>query len=124
MPELHKLSPALGVLQDRGHRVALVTDGRMSGASGKVPTALHVSPEALAAGALARLRDGDVLTLDAERGVLEVELPAGRFARRRPAPPPNGTAHGTGRELFATLRGAVSSPEEGATSFPVGARAS
>jgi phosphogluconate dehydratase len=123
MPELHKLSPALGVLQDRGHKVALVTDGRMSGASGKVPTALHVSPEALASGALARLRDGDVLTLDAERGVLEVELPAGRLARRRPVPPPNGAANGTGRELFATLRGAVSSPEEGATSFLGDARA-
>jgi phosphogluconate dehydratase len=121
MPELHKLSPALGVLQDRGHKIALVTDGRMSGASGKVPTALHVSPEALASGALARIRDGDVVTLDAERGLLEVELPADRLARRESAEPPDNGSHGTGRELFATLRGAVSSPEEGATSFPIGA---
>jgi phosphogluconate dehydratase len=123
MPELHKLSPALGVLQDRGHAVALVTDGRMSGASGKVPTALHVSPEAVDSGPLARLRDGDVLTLDAERGVLEVELPASRLARRRPARSPERGVHGTGRELFAALRGAVSSPETGATSFPAGAYA-
>jgi phosphogluconate dehydratase len=119
MPELHKLSPALGVLQDRGHTVALVTDGRMSGASGKVPTALHVSPEAIASGALSQLRDGDVLTLDAERGLLEVELPADRLARRKPAAPPERAVQGTGRELFTTLRGAVSSPEEGASSFPV-----
>jgi phosphogluconate dehydratase len=93
----------------------------MSGASGKVPTALHVSPEALASGALARIRDGDVVTLDAERGLLEVELPADRLARRESAEPPDNGSHGTGRELFATLRGAVSSPEEGATSFPIGA---
>jgi phosphogluconate dehydratase len=119
MPELHKLSPALGVLQDRGHKVALVTDGRMSGASGKVPTALHVSPEAIASGALSQLRDGDVLTLDAERGLLEVELSADRLARRKPAPAPERAVQGTGRELFTTLRGAVSSPEEGASSFPV-----
>jgi phosphogluconate dehydratase len=123
MPELHKLSPALGVLQDRGHAVALVTDGRMSGASGKVPTALHVSPEASASGALARLRDGDMLTLDAERGVLEVELPADQLARRQLSVPPDRGVLGTGRELFATLRGSVSSPEEGATSFAMSARA-
>jgi phosphogluconate dehydratase len=123
MPELHKLSPALGVLQDRGHAVALVTDGRMSGASGKVPTALHVSPEAVDSGALARLRNGDLLTLDAERGVLDVELPASRLARRRPVAAPERGVHGTGRELFTTLRHAVSSPEEGASSFAVGAYA-
>jgi phosphogluconate dehydratase len=123
MPELHKLSPALGVLQDRGHAVALVTDGRMSGASGKVPTALHVSPEAVDSGPLARLRNGDVLTLDAELGVLEVHLTASRLARRRPARSPEGGVHGTGRELFTTLRGAVSSPEQGASSFPLGAHA-
>jgi phosphogluconate dehydratase len=120
MPELHKLSPALGVLQDRGHAVALVTDGRMSGASGKVPTALHVSPEAIASGALARLRDGDVVTLDADRGVLAVEGSNGELAGRRAAAPPDRFVHGTGRELFGTLRGAVSSPEEGASSFTNG----
>jgi phosphogluconate dehydratase len=117
MPELHKLSPALGVLQDRGHEVALVTDGRMSGASGKVPTALHVSPEAIDSSALALLRDGDLVTLDADRGVLEVERTEDQLARRRAAAPPNRGVHGMGRELFGTLRGAVSSPEEGATSF-------
>jgi phosphogluconate dehydratase len=120
MPELHNLSPALGVLQDRGHEVALVTDGRMSGASGKVPTALHVSPEAIVSTALARLRDGDLVTLDADRGVLEVERTENELADRRPAAPPNGGSHGMGRELFGTLRGAVSSPEEGATSFAAG----
>jgi phosphogluconate dehydratase len=120
MPELHNLSPALGVLQDRGHEVALVTDGRMSGASGKVPTALHVSPEAIASSALARLHDGDLVTLDADRGVLEVERTENELAGRRPAAAPNGNVHGMGRELFGTLRGAVSSPEEGATSFAAG----
>ena len=101
MPELHKLTPTLGVLQDRGHRVALITDGRMSGASGKVPAAIHVSPEALPDGPLARVRDGDVIRLDAHTGTLEavgVDL-----AARPPAnspPPPTGT----GRELFAMMR--------------------
>jgi phosphogluconate dehydratase len=117
MPELHKLSPALGVLQDRGHAVALVTDGRMSGASGKFPTALHVSPEALASGGLARLRDGDVVTLDPDRGVLEVEHADDWLARPGSARPPDNGIHGMGRELFGTMRDSVSSPEEGATSF-------
>ncbi|MDX6451775.1 MAG: phosphogluconate dehydratase [Gaiellaceae bacterium] len=117
MPELHKLSPALGVLQDRGHEVALVTDGRMSGASGKVPTALHVSPETIASSALARLRDGDLVTLDADLGLLEVERTEDELALRPPATPPDRDVHGMGRELFGTLRGAVSSPENGASSF-------
>src|SRR5205085_12262967 len=88
MPELHKLTPALGVLQDRGYRVALVTDGRMSGASGKVPAAIHVSPEALPDGPLARLRDGDLIRLDARNGTLEaldVDL-AARPCANSPAP--------------------------------------
>src|SRR5207302_5918441 len=76
MPELHKLTPALGSLQDQGFRVALVTDGRMSGASGKVPAALHVTPESLAGGPLSRLRSGDVIRLDADRGVLEARVSA------------------------------------------------
>jgi phosphogluconate dehydratase len=114
MPELHKLVPTLGVLQDRGHRVALITDGRMSGASGKVPAAIHVSPEALPDGPLARVRDGDIIRLDATSGTLEaigVDL-----GSRSPAnsPPP---AAGTGRELFAMLRGHVSDAEAGASAM-------
>jgi len=101
MPELHKLVPTLGVLQDRGHKVALVTDGRMSGASGKVPAAIHVSPEALPEGPLARVRDGDVIRVDAVTGLLEavgVDL-ASRPPANSPPPPV-----GTGRELFALMR--------------------
>src|SRR6185436_5817635 len=101
MPELHKLTPALGVLLDRGQHVALVTDGRMSGASGKVPAAIHCTPEAAAGGPLALLRDGDELLLDCERGTLEaigVEL-----STRTPAPAPAHPRVGTGRELFAAF---------------------
>ena len=88
MPELHKLTPTLGVLQDRGHRVALLTDGRMSGASGKVPAAIHVTPEAADGGAIARLRDGDIIRLDAPRGRLNVVVGCRRVrhaAKRRRA---------------------------------------
>ncbi|MFI0371190.1 phosphogluconate dehydratase [Actinomadura sp. 1N219] len=118
MPELHRLTPPLSVLQDRGHRVALVTDGRMSGASGAVPAAIHVSPEAAAGGPLARVRDGDVVRLDADGGVLEVLVPDEEFAAREPAaaPPPDGT-WGTGRELFRTFRAAVGPAEQGAGVF-------
>ena len=114
MPELHKLTPALGVVQDRGHRVALVTDGRMSGASGKVPGAIHVSPEALGGGPLSRLRDGDVVRLSAEEGVLEavgVDL-AGRAPANSPPPPV-----GTGRELFAMMRAHADEAERGASAM-------
>jgi phosphogluconate dehydratase len=114
MPELHKLTPTLGVLQDRGHRVSLVTDGRMSGASGKVPAAIHVSPEALPDGPLARLRDGDIVRLDARTGQLEalrVDL-----ATRAPANPPPPPA-GTGRELFALMRAHVNEAELGASAM-------
>ncbi|WP_300973839.1 phosphogluconate dehydratase [Sphingomonas sp. LHG3406-1] len=114
MPELHKLTPALGVLQDRGHRVALVTDGRMSGASGKVPAAIHVSPEALGNGPLSRLRDGDLVRLSAEDGMLEavgVDLDAREPAE---APPP---PVGTGRELFALMRGTADDAERGASAM-------
>jgi phosphogluconate dehydratase len=120
MPELHKLTPALGVLQARGRRVALVTDGRMSGASGKVPAAIHLTPEAAAGGPLARVRDGDIIRLDAERGTLDVQVDAAGFAGRAPAPfDPARNRHGTGRELFAAARAHVCSAEEGATSFDV-----
>jgi phosphogluconate dehydratase len=110
MPELHKLTPPLGVLQDKGYRVALVTDGRMSGASGKVPAAIHVSPEAFGGGPLAKLREGDVIRLCAGRGsldVLNLDL-ATRDAANPPAPPV-----GTGRELFAMMRRDAPSAEQG-----------
>jgi phosphogluconate dehydratase len=117
MPELHKLTPALGVLQDRGFRVALVTDGRMSGASGKVPAAIHVTPEAAAGGALAKLRDGDLITLDCRTGALHVdaELDERRSTGRAPA---RSEWVGSGRELFAGLRAAVGPADEGASVFP------
>ena len=114
MPELHKLTPALGVLQDRGNRVALVTDGRMSGASGKVPAAIHVSPEALPDGPLARLRDGDMVCLcghDGHLDALNVDL-----AARDPVEPPPPPV-GTGRELFAMMRHHVDHAEAGASAI-------
>ena len=116
MPELHKLTPALGVLQDRGHRVALLTDGRMSGASGKVPAAIHVSPEAHGGGPLARLRDGDVVRIDADAGVVEALVDPAEWEAREPAPPPPPPV-GTGRELFALMRGAVDPAEKGASAM-------
>ncbi|TDD69164.1 phosphogluconate dehydratase [Actinomadura darangshiensis] len=117
MPELHRLTPPLGLLQDRGHRVALVTDGRMSGASGAVPAAIHVSPEAAAGGPLARVRDGDVVRLDADAGVLEVLVPDEEFAAREPAAGPPDQTYGTGRELFQAFRHAVGPAERGAGVF-------
>jgi phosphogluconate dehydratase len=114
MPELHKLIPALGVVQDRGHAVALVTDGRMSGASGKVPAAIHVSPEALPDGPLARLRDGDMVRLCGHDGHLQA-LDAHLGSRdSAPAPPPPA---GTGRELFALMRLHVDDAEAGASAI-------
>jgi phosphogluconate dehydratase len=118
MPELHQLTPTLANLQDKGYRVALVTDGRMSGASGKVPAAIHVTPEAAAGGALARLRDGDVIRVDAEAGMLEVKIPPTEFAQRTPVAFEAGdAAWGLGRDLFGGFRAAVSGAEEGAMSF-------
>ncbi|MDT1061748.1 phosphogluconate dehydratase [Paracoccus sp. CPCC 101403] len=113
MPELHSLTPTLAVLQDRGLRVALVTDGRMSGASGKVPAAIHVSPEAANGGPLARLRDGDLLRLDATRGVLEC-LSEDFDARENASFDPARSAEGMGRELFAAFRAHVGPATEGA----------
>jgi phosphogluconate dehydratase len=118
MPELHKLTPTLGVLQDRGFRVALVTDGRMSGASGKVPAAIHVSPEAVCGGDIARVRDGDIIRLDADAGVLEVQVPAEAWSRREHTGV-DLAAHGfdMGRELFASHRAHALSAEHGAASW-------
>ena len=118
MPELHKLTPALGVLQDEGFHVALVTDGRMSGASGKVPAAIHVSPECLCGGELARVRSGDIIRLDAEAGILEAQVDAEEWARR-PRATADQTANqfGMGRELFQTARAVALTAEEGAGTF-------
>jgi len=121
MPELHKLTPELGVLQSRGQRVALVTDGRMSGASGKVPAAIHLHPEWVRGGAIGRIREGDWITLDAEAGQLDVEVPAAEWAAREPAAPGTSTQHGIGRELFAGFRSMASNAETGAVSFAPGA---
>jgi phosphogluconate dehydratase len=118
MPELHKLTPVLGVLQDRGFKVALVTDGRMSGASGKVPAAIHLSPEAAADGPLAKLRTGDRIRLDAFEGRLEALVDPLEWAGREPANPDlSRHASGLGRELFATFRAQAGSAEAGATAI-------
>ena len=121
MPELHKLTPPLAVLQGKGFKVALVTDGRMSGASGKVPAAIHVSPEALAGGPLAKVRDGDVIRLDAVAGTLQALVDPVPWAARDAATLSEASAedngHGLGRELFAGLRRNVISAEEGACSW-------
>ena len=118
MPELHRLTTVLGVLQDRGRKVALVTDGRMSGASGKVPAAIHVTPEALDGGPIARIEDGDVIRLDAEAGTLEVLVDAATLAAR-PAAAPDLAANGfgMGRELFAGFRALASRADMGASAF-------
>lgn len=118
MPELHGLTPVLGVLQDRGHKVALVTDGRMSGASGKIPAAIHICPEAAHGGPIARVRDGDVIRLDAEAGRLELKVDPAEFAAREPAPfRPNRAPMGLGREMFDLFRLNASSASAGASPF-------
>jgi phosphogluconate dehydratase len=114
MPELHNLSPTLGVLLDRGQKVALVTDGRMSGASGKTPAAIHVTPEAIEGGPLAYLRDGDIIRIDAEAGVLDVRLDPAELRRRTPAVR-HPVEHGFGRELFGHMRRTVGPAEAGAS---------
>ncbi|WP_312246075.1 phosphogluconate dehydratase [Stutzerimonas nitrititolerans] len=117
MPELHKLTPFLGVLQDRGHKVALVTDGRMSGASGKVPAAIHVSPEALDGGPLCKVRDGDIIRVDGEAGTLGVLVDQAELDRRERVSAPDDLGIGCGRELFGFLRSAFSPAERGASVF-------
>ena len=118
MPELHGLTPSLGVLQKRGHAVALVTDGRMSGASGSIPAALHVTPESVHGGPLARVRDGDVVRVDADAGTLDVLLDPAELAARPAEAADPAAAFGTGRELFGALRAAVGRADEGAHAFP------
>jgi phosphogluconate dehydratase len=121
MPELHKLTPPLAVLQGRGYRVALVTDGRMSGASGKVPAAIHVSPEAAAGGPLAKLRDGDLVRLDADAGTLQALVPREEWTARENATMPQelalANAGGVGRELFSAFRRNALLAEEGACTW-------
>jgi phosphogluconate dehydratase len=118
MPELHKLTPTLSVLQGRGHRVALVTDGRMSGASGKVPAAIHVSPEAVDAGPLGKVRDGDLIRLDADAGTLDALVDAETWAAREHVHADLSANHvGLGRELFALMRNAVGTADAGAGVF-------
>jgi phosphogluconate dehydratase len=121
MPELHKLTPPLAVLQGKGYRVALVTDGRMSGASGKVPAAIHVSPEAAAGGPLARLRDGDIVRLDATAGTLQALVDEAQWNAREVLTMPETLVQenglGMGRELFAGMRRNALSAEEGACTW-------
>ena len=118
MPELHKLTPPLGVLQDRGFKVALVTDGRMSGASGKIPAAIHLTPEALDKGPIGLVRDGDNVEVDADNGVLQLHVDDAELKAREHAEFDLSPSHeGMGRELFAPLRQTVGSAEEGATVF-------
>jgi phosphogluconate dehydratase len=115
MPELHKLTPTLALLQDRGHRIALLTDGRMSGASGRVPAAIHVTPEAVAGGNIAKLRNGDMIRLDAANGRLDVLLEASELDARLPhVADLSAQHHGMGRELFSLFRQAATSADLGA----------
>ena len=121
MPELHKLTPPLAVLQKKGFRVALVTDGRMSGASGAVPAAIHITPEALVGGPLARVHDGDVVRVDADQGTLDVLVSADALAQRTPAVRTgSAAAQGWGRELFSLFRANASGAEQGACSWSSG----
>lgn len=120
MPELHKLTTPLSMLQERGRKVALLTDGRMSGASGIVPAAIHLTPEALAGGAISKLRDGDVITIDCEAGELSVAADQAEFDQRLSASMPAGNDYGCGRELFTGFRAIATSPEEGAVSCGTG----
>jgi phosphogluconate dehydratase len=118
MPELHRLTTVLGVLQDRGHKVALVTDGRMSGASGKVPAAIHVTPEALDGGAIGKIRDGDIVLVDGEAGALQVEVDAAELAARAvELPDLSANGFGLGRELFENFRQVAGRADQGAAVF-------
>ena len=118
MPELHKLITPLAVAMGHGHKVAMVTDGRLSGASGKVPAAIHVTPEALCGGALAKVRDGDPIRIDVPAGRLDLLLDEEALKAREYADPGVREArYGSGRQIFAALRGNLQSAEEGASSL-------
>ena len=118
MPELHGLTPVLGILQDRGYKIALVTDGRMSGASGKIPSAIHMSPEAARGGPLARVRDGDIITFDSEKGTLDIQVDDATFQARELAQfRPNESAMGLGREMFSYFRQMAGTADTGASQF-------
>ncbi|MCO6389758.1 phosphogluconate dehydratase [Aliihoeflea aestuarii] len=118
MPELHRLTTVLGVLQDRGHKIALVTDGRMSGASGKVPAAIHVTPEALDGGAIAKLRNGDIVLVDGDAGALDVRLDKATLdARDKVLPDLSANRFGLGRELFENFRQTAGRADQGAAVF-------
>jgi phosphogluconate dehydratase len=118
MPELHKLMPPLGVIQDRGYKVALVTDGRLSGASGKVPAAIHVTPEAAHGGAIGKIRDGDMIRVDAVNGRLEALVDADEWAGREVIEADLSRSHvGVGRDLFGAFRTAVARADQGASIF-------
>ncbi|MCA0394592.1 MAG: phosphogluconate dehydratase [Proteobacteria bacterium] len=120
MPELHSLAPLLGMLQNQGRRVALVTDGRLSGASGKIPAAIHLTPEAARGGPIGKLREGDVIRLDGESGTLEALVDAGEWAAREHAPNTSHCAWDIGRNLFAFNRAMVSPADQGALSISCG----
>jgi phosphogluconate dehydratase len=121
MPELHKLTPPLAVLQNKGFKVAIVTDGRMSGASGKIPAAIHLSPEASAGGPLAKVRNGDIVRLNAAVGTLNVLVDEDTWAEREVEElsdsKRHSNSHGIGRELFGGMRRNVLSAEEGAITW-------
>ncbi|QGN59020.1 phosphogluconate dehydratase [Nostocoides sp. HKS02] len=123
MPELHALTPSLGVLQKRGYAVALVTDGRMSGASGAIPAAIHVTPESVHAGPISKIHDGDIVRVDSLTGRLDVLVDEAQFAARVPAQRVTEDGVGTGRELFASMRTAVGRADEGAHVFATMGRA-
>src|SRR5438132_11675978 len=120
MHELHKLTPSLASLQSKGFKVALVTDGRMSGASGKVPAAIHVTPECLNEGPLHKVRDGDIIHLDSYQGILEARVPLDDWAMRTSTPPDLAHFHhGMGRELFSGMRMLAGDAEKGASLFGI-----
>ncbi|ATG58059.1 MULTISPECIES: phosphogluconate dehydratase [Pseudoalteromonas] len=117
MPELHKLTPVMATLQDQGFKVAIVTDGRMSGASGKVPAAIHLAPEAVEGGIIAKIQEGDLVTLDAPNGILKVHVSDDELAKRELEISQPSLTFGTGRELFTGFRNIVSSADLGASAF-------
>ena len=120
MPELHRMTPPLGVLQNRGLKVALVTDGRMSGASGKIPAAIHVTPEAADGGAIAKIRDGDMIRIDADQGTLDILVDGAEWKSREPVTADlSGNSFGVGRDLFSAFRRLAGRADEGASIFEV-----